>query len=58
MCIYQTKNKKRWITLVSKALAACLINKKKNKKNQFLEFDKPDEEEFEKTKSLLVYKEK
>ena len=59
ICVYtKQKLKKGELLVVSKALAACDTNKKKNKKNQFLEFDNPDEEEYEKTKSLLVYKEK
>ena len=52
------KLKKGELLVVSKALAISDPNKKINRKEQYIKFDNPDKEEYEKTKSLLVYREK
>ena len=58
ICIF-TKEKldKGELLVVSKALAISDPNKKRNKKAQYIKFDNPDEEEFQKTKKLLEYRE-
>ena len=52
------KIQKGEILVVSKALASSDPNKKENEKNQYIQFDNPEKEEYERTGNLLVYKHK
>ena len=44
--------------IVSKAIVASDPKKKKDKKNQYIKYDNPEKEEYERTGMPLVYKEK
>ena len=56
--ITKEKIKKGELIMVSKAFVISDPNKKEDKKNLYFKFDNPEKEEYEKTKKLLVYKEK
>ena len=46
------------LLIVSKALVLSSHDKNENKKSQYIKYDNPEKDEFEKTKALLVYREK
>ena len=50
------KIQKGEILVVSKALASSDPNKKENEKNQYIQFDNPEKEEYKRTGNYLVYK--
>ena len=52
------KIQKGELLVVSKAIVATDPNKKNNKKEQYIQYDNPEREEFERTGNLLVYKNK
>ena len=52
------KIQKGEILVVSKALASSDPNKKEDEKNQYIQFDNPEKEEYERTGNFLVYKHK
>ena len=56
--ITKEKINKGELIMVSKAFVIADPNKKEDKKNLYFKFDNPEKEEYEKTKKLLVYKEK
>ena len=56
--ITKEKINKGELIMVSKAFVVADPNKKEDKKNLYFKFDNPEKEEYEKTKKLLVYKEK
>lgn len=52
------KLQKGELLIVSKAIVASDPKKKKDKKNQYIKYDNPEKEEYERTGMPLVYKEK
>ena len=56
--ITKEKLQRSELLIVSKALVVSSHDKKENKKNQYIKYDNPDKDEYEKTKNLLLYKEK